>query len=80
MYIFLLILIYISIHFWSRNTIQRIDRNEVIIRDLRSEYLGKYNRLLYTGKRGEIEKLLEENGLTLVPPVNPPTAIKMEDR
>lgn len=79
LYIFLLVLMYISIHFQSRNTMQRITSNEETLRNLRSEYMGKYTRLLYTGKRGEIEKLLEKNGLELLPPDTPPTRIAPED-
>lgn len=78
-YIFILVLIYISIHFWTRNTMQRIARNEETLRNLRSEYMGKYTRLLYTGKRGEIEQLLEENGLELLPPDTPPTRINLKE-
>lgn len=79
LYIFLLVIIYISIHFWTRNTMQRIEHNEDTLRNLRLEYLGKYTRLLYTGKRGEIEQLLEDNGLKLMPPQTPPTRIKLEE-
>ena len=78
-YIFILVLVYISIHFWTRNTMQRIARNEDTLRNLRSEYMGKYTRLLYTGKRGEIEQLLEENGLELLPPDTPPTRINLKE-
>ena len=78
-YIFILVLVYISIHFWTRNTMQRIARNEETLRNLRSEYMGKYTRLLYTGKRGEIEQLLEENGLELLPPDTPPTRINLKE-
>ena len=78
-YIFILVLVYISIHFWTRNTMQRIARNEETRRNLRAEYMGKYTRLLYTGKRGEIEQLLEENGLELLPPDTPPTRINLKE-
>lgn len=78
-YIFILVLVYISIHFWTRNTMQRIARNEETLRNLRSEYMGKYTRLLHTGKRGEIEQLLEENGLELLPPDTPPTRINLKE-
>lgn len=78
-YIFILVLVYISIHFWTRNTMQRIARNEETLRNLRSEYLGKYTRLLYSGKRGEIEQLLEQNGLELLPPDTPPTRINLRE-
>ena len=76
-YIFILVLVYISIHFWTRNTMQRIARNEETLRNLRSEYLG--TRLLYSGKRGEIEQLLEQNGLELLPPDTPPTRINLKE-
>ena len=79
LYIFILILVYISIHFWTRNTMQRIARNEETLRNLRSEYLGKYTRLLYSGKRGEIEQLLDQNGLELLPPDTPPTRINLKE-
>lgn len=80
LYIFALVILYISIHFGIRNTMQRMTRNEETLRNLRSEYMGKYNRLLHTGKRGEIELLLENNSLDLEAPVTPPSRVKMEDR
>lgn len=42
--------------------------------------MGKYNRLLHTGKRGEIEQLLERNSLDLQSPETPPARVRMEDR
>lgn len=80
LYIFALVILYISIHFGIRNTMQRMTRNEETLRNMRSEYMGKYNRLLHTGKRGEIEQLLESNSLDLKSPETPPTRVKMEDR
>ncbi len=80
LYVFLLVLLYISLHFWTRNTMQRMSRNEEELRNLRSEYMGKYTRLLYMGKRGEIEKLLEKNDLELLPPDTPPVRIDMEGK
>ncbi len=79
LYIFSLVIIYISIHFGVRSTLQDISRNEEHIRNMRSEYMGKYSEMLSISKRGEIEKLLEEKNLALVPPEVPPTIIKMED-
>ena len=58
---------------------QRMTRNEETLRNLRSEYMGKYTRLLHTGKRGEIEQLLDRNSLELEAPVTPPSRIKMEE-
>lgn len=79
LYIFALVIIYISIHFGIRNTMQRMARNEDTLRNLRSEYMGKYNRLLHTGKRGEIEMLLKNNSLDLTAPETPPARVTMED-
>ena len=80
LYIFLLVILYISMHFGIRDTMQRMARNEETLRNLRSEYMGKYNRLLHTGKRGEIEHLLESSALDLESPRTPPVRVKMEDR
>lgn len=79
LYIFTLVILYISIHFGIRNTMQRMISNEDTLRNLRSEYMGKYTRLLYTGKRGEIEQLLQDNSLDLTAPVNPPVRVKIEE-
>ncbi len=79
LYLFALVILYISIHFGIRNTMQRMTRNEETLRNLRSEYMGKYTRLLYTGKRGEIEKLLEKSSIDIKAPATPPTRVKMKE-
>ena len=77
-FIFLLILIYISLLFGMRETNRNVERNEEIIRELRSEYLGKFTRLQYQSKRGEIEKNLAKERSTIVPPSEPPTIVIIE--
>lgn len=77
LFLFVLILLYISINFGIRGTKQRISSNEERVRTLRSEYLGKYSRLLHQSKRGEIEKSLEKEGSTLQAPQTPPIRVKM---
>ena len=79
LYIFALVILYISIHFGIRNTMQRMIQNEETLRNLRSEYMGKYTRLLYTGKRSEIEQLLKDNSLNLTDPRTPPVRVKLEE-
>ncbi len=74
-----LVILYITIHFGVRGTMQKISYNEDRIRNMRSEYMGKYSEILSISKRGEIEKLLEEKDLTLLPPEVPPTIVKMGD-
>ena len=77
-FIFLLILIYISLLFGMRATKRNVERNEEIIRELHSEYLGKFTRLQYQSKRGEIEKNLAKERSTIVPPSEPPTIVIIE--
>ncbi|HIZ86924.1 MAG TPA: hypothetical protein IAC03_02035 [Candidatus Coprenecus pullistercoris] len=78
-YIFLLLLLYITFKFGARGTKITLTANEDTLRNLRSEYLSKYTLLLRTGKRGEIERLLEDNGIELLPPQTPPQRIDSED-
>lgn len=77
LYIFLLVLIYISIHFGIRNTMQKSAVNEEIIKDLRSEYMEKYSSVLYQSKRAEIEELLNAKNSELIPPAVPPARIRL---
>ncbi len=79
LFLFALVIAYITIHFWVRGTMQRISRNEDLIRNMRSEYMGKYSEMLSMSKRGEIEKLLDEKDLALIPPDVPPTIVKLEE-
>lgn len=80
LYIFFLIVLYISFHYSMRNLQTQISDNEKTIRTLRSEYLGKYSNLLYSSQRVEIEKNLDETGSTLVPPDGPPVIVKLKRR
>lgn len=79
LYSFLLVLLYISIHFGIRNTMQKSAINEEIIKNLRSEYMEKYSSILYQSKREEIEELLNAKNSDLVPPSVPPTRIKLNN-
>lgn len=78
LYIFFLMLLYISFHYGVRHTKERIVENEDLIRYMRSEYIMKYTSILNMSKRGEIEMLLKKNGSDLVPPENPPTMLSDE--
>lgn len=77
-FLFLLVIVYISLLFGMRETKRNVERNEEIIKELRSEYLGKFTRLQYQSKRGEIEKNLAKERSTIVPPSEPPTIVIIE--
>lgn len=79
-YIFVLVIIYISVHFSVNETMKLEARNAETIKNLKSEYTGKYARLLYLSKRGEVERMLKEEGSTLVPPKYPPRIVTKDVR
>ena len=75
LYVFVLIIIYVSFRFEVRDTMMEEVKNEEILKDLRAEYSNKMTRMLQLSKRGEIEKRLSEHNSKLVPPPYPPTII-----
>ncbi len=77
-YVFFLIILYISIHFGVRDTIHTITKNEDVIKSLKAEYIGKNAKLLFMSKRGEIEQRLQEENSTLVAPSSPPVRIILD--
>jgi hypothetical protein len=75
LYVFVLIIIYVSFRFEVRDTMMEEVKNEEMLKDLRAEYSNKMTRMLQLSKRGEIEKRLSEHNSKLVPPPYPPTII-----
>ncbi|MFA6676827.1 MAG: FtsL-like putative cell division protein [Bacteroidales bacterium] len=76
LYVFVLILCYISIHFLVADTLTTRVRNDKIITNLNAEYTGKHARLLFISKRQEIDKRLKKMGSDLIAPDNPPKLTK----
>lgn len=74
-YIFILATLYVSIHFGVKETLLTESRNSEVIKNLKSEYTGKYARLLYLSKRNEVERMLLEKGSSLKAPVVPPKRV-----
>lgn len=78
-YIFILVILTISFGYIVKETLLTEVKNQEIIKDLKSEYTGKYAKLLYLSKRAEIEKRLKENGSTIEAPTLPPVIIEKEN-
>lgn len=78
-YIFALIIIYITLRFMMKETLVTEVRNQEIIKDLKAEYSEKKSKLLYLSKRGEVERMLKEKNSTLSAPTLPPKTIKYTD-
>lgn len=78
-FLFLLALIYISMLFGIKGTKRDIEKNEKTIKELRSEYLGKYTKLQYQSRRGEIEKNLQRASSQVKAPTTPPVIIIIDE-
>lgn len=78
LYIFLLILLYITFHYEVRDTMLEEVRNEEILSDLKNEYANKMSLELQLSKRGAIEERLIELKSDLVPPQIPPRTISKD--
>lgn len=78
LYVFLLVILYISFRFEVRDTMMEEVQNEETLKDLRAEYSNKMTRMLQLSKRGEIEAKLSSYNSPLVPPKYPPTIISKE--
>ena len=78
LYVFLLVILYISFRFEVRDTMMEEVQNEETLKDLRAEYSNKMTRMLQLSKRGEIETKLSSHNSPLVPPKYPPTIISKD--
>lgn len=78
LYIFLLVIIYISLNFTIENKLVAERHNQREIKNLKAHYTGIKARLLYQSKRIEIEKKLLEYNSGLKSPANPPSIIELD--
>lgn len=77
-YIFVLIILYISINFGIEKSLLTERRNQKEIKNLKADYTSKSSKLLYQSKRVEIEKRLFEHNSRLIKPTEPPRRIIIE--
>ncbi|HBG25076.1 MAG: hypothetical protein A2X17_02455 [Bacteroidetes bacterium GWF2_41_61] len=75
LFIFVLVIIYISINFGMERSLLIERKNQRELRHLKSDYTSKASRLQYQSKRAEVEKRLLDLGSTIKAPVNPPKRV-----
>lgn len=75
-YIFILIIVYISIHYASEKTLREVRDTDRELKALRAQYTSKNAALMFLSQQKEVEKQLEIKGSNLKAPVNPPQWIK----
>lgn len=76
LFIFLLLIIYISLHNAVEKTLLENYRMEKELQKLHAEYTRKAADLMQLSERQQIEKQLEARGSLLKAPANPPKWIK----
>lgn len=79
LYVFLLIMIYISINMGVERTQIKQLRNQRELVNLKAEYTGKQARLQYMSKRGEIATKLKELGSTVKNPESPARVLILDN-
>lgn len=70
-YVILLTIAYMSINFLIDGTLIESRKNQLEIKNLKSDYTSKAAKLQYLSKRGEIELQLVEKGSKLSKPTTP---------
>lgn len=75
-YVFILIIFYISFHYASEKTLLRVRVTEKEVKALRAEYTGKHATLMFLSQQKEVERQLREKRSELHAPAEPPQWIK----
>ena len=76
LYIFLIIILYISVNLGVEKTQITIRKNQLELKNLKAEYTGKTARLQSLSKRGEVKERLEKQNSSLINPVSPPIVLE----
>lgn len=79
-FIFLLIILYISKNFGMEKTMLTERNNTRILKNIKANYTGKASRLLDISKRSEIEKMLKERKSSLTKSETAPRVVILEKR
>lgn len=77
LYVFALIIIYITLNISIANTNVKIRRNQVEIKNLKADYTSKSAKLQYQSRQGEIERRLRATDSKVERPVHPATLVRL---
>lgn len=72
-------IIYISNRYVAENLVRETKKVEAEIKELRSEAIATASTLMNVSKRSSVAKAVEERGLGLIEPNDPPYIIKSEE-
>lgn len=77
LYLFALIILYITLNLKVADTDMQIRRNQTELKNLKADYTGKIAKLQYQSRQGEIEKRLKATGSKVERPLHPATLVKL---
>jgi hypothetical protein len=80
LFIFFLIILYISINFGMEKSLLVERRNQRELKHLKSDYVSKAAKLQFLSKRTEVGKRLERFNSTLKEPYDPPAKIVIKEK
>ena len=80
LYVFALILIFISLNLGVEQTQLTMRRNQRELKNLKADYTAKAARLQYLSKRNEVEARLIQQDSKLKRPADPAKAVKIVER
>ena len=75
MFLVLLTLVYIANGYWAENSIRKLNKTGVELKELRSEYITTKSDLMYQTKQSEIAVVIENRNIGLEESVVPPKKI-----
>ena len=78
-YVFILIIVYITINIWVQNTQVQKRTNQAILKNYKADYTSKTAKLQFESKRGEVAAKLKELGSKLENPTQPAKTVKAEN-
>lgn len=77
LYLFVLIILYITLNLKVADTDIQIRRNQTELKNLKADYTSKSAKLQYQSRQGEIERRLEVTGSKVERPQHPATLVKL---
>lgn len=77
LYVFFLIIIYITLNISIADTNVKIRKNQIEIKNLKADYTGKSAKLQYQSRQEEIERRLRSTGSKVERPLHPATLVRL---
>lgn len=78
LFLFMLALTYIGLHYYMEKTVRETRRLEHELTNLRIEYTTRSSELMLMSRRSEVNRQIKQRGMTICEPQYPPKRIKID--